>query len=398
MRWWRPRRPAPRAAFGWRWLWPVVLIGLIAAAGVVADAGSRAALRTKGGRISTLVTDPTQPGFIAQVTPTPTLLVVITNPRNEPLGVTAMSLLPNDAGGWLLHLPVEVRVQPGDKTLAQLWKEGTDPESSKDNLARAVGRLLDVGFPETIVLTDKAVAALARPVMPLRIELQDRVQMVALAGGVYTRFPAGAVTLSTESDVVDLIEAITPGESPQQRHKRQLAFLESWIGAIRTAPDRAAVLPNVDGSLRRFLAGLSASPATEFKLLPIMDEVAFRDIFALVADVLRTRVIALQMVPFPVADVPGGRVRVSMLNGTTDRDLTLRLVPTLVSHNAQIEAIGNALTFDVARSEIVYYDASLKAAVERMAKSIGIPVANLRLSEQEASVDATITLGADLVR
>jgi hypothetical protein len=55
--------------------------------------------------------------------------------------------------------------------------------------------------------------------------------------------------------------------------------------------------------------------------------------------------------------------------------------------------LGNANTLDVPRSEVIYYDSSLKTRVETFARSLGID--SVRLLEGESAVDITVTLGAD---
>src|SRR5438876_1454484 len=103
------REPAPRSALVWRLGYPVVLIAVVVIAGLLSDAGLKNALRIKDGKVTHVQTDPTQPGFLAEVEPTPTLLIVETNASNEAVGVTAMSLAAGGKGGWVLQLPVETR-------------------------------------------------------------------------------------------------------------------------------------------------------------------------------------------------------------------------------------------------------------------------------------------------
>jgi hypothetical protein len=137
-----------------------------------------------------------------------------------------------------------------------------------------------------------------------------------------------------------------------------------------------------------------ATGTSEYRSLPIADEVSYLGLFIIEPNAAQTVVLAAQMAPFPVMIEPGARLRTALFNGTANCDLTLSAATRFVENGAQIDVLGNATTLDVAQSEIIYYDSALKTRVDAFARSLGID-AIPRLLEGESAVDMTVTLGAD---
>ena len=430
------RKPAPRSAFVWRWIYPLVLIGFIFAAGVLAEAGLKNALKIKDGKVTHVETDPTQPGFLAEVVPTPTLLIVETNASNEAVGVTAMSLAADNKGGWVLQLPVETRNKDG-KLLWQIWQDAVSPPppatsvpsatasttttrattttttrgaatssttsiatlsadsltAGKTAMGHAVGQLLGFAFPtDVIVLPTKTLGQLMTSAMPINYSLQTAVQVDLPNGSQKTLFSAGVVKIQSATDVVELFETVARIESPQTRLKRQTDLWTAWMDALNGAPTALAGLKSDSPSLVNFLTALATGP-TQYRTLPLTSEGRFAGFWILEPDTAATASLAVQMVPFPLMVDPGARLRTALYNGTVNHDLTLAAANRMVENGAQIDVLGNAVTLDVATSEIVYYDSQLKTRVENFGRSLGID--KVRLLEGESAVDVTVTLGAD---
>ena len=409
------RKPAPHPAFVWRWIYPVVLIGFVVAAGLMADAGLENALRIKDGTVTQVETDPCKPGFLAEVDPTPTMLIIETDATNDLVGVTAMSLGVDNKGGWVLQLPREARMKDG-KLLWQVWREAAWPPPSPTTsrstsapatnpvgplsaestaagtaaMARAAGQLLGFSFrTDVMVLPTTALATLMAPAMPITLTLQTPVQTV-VDNSERLLFPAGAIRIQKEIEVVQLFETVGP--TAQARLKRQADLWAAWIGALRSSPTASGALASGSPALVTYINALVTGPA-EYRQLPIEEEIRDQGLFILDADAAQTVVLAAQMVPFPLMIEPGSRLRTALFNGTGSCDLTLSAATRFVENGAQITVLGNATTFDVAQSEVVYYDASLETRVETFAQSLGID--SVRLLVGESAVDITVTLGAD---
>jgi hypothetical protein len=411
------RAPAPRPAFVWRWVYPVVLVGLIVAAAFLADAGLENAMNIRSGKVTRVETDPCKPGFLAAVDTTPTMLVIETDARNDAVGVTAMSLGAGNKGGWVLQIPVETHLKDG-KLLWQVWREAAWPPpptttrgtgqasttttaptvtaegvtAGKAAMAAAVGRLLGFSFPsDVIVLPTKTMATLMTAAMPISFTLQTSVQAEG-ATGLETLFRAGVISIQKETDVVRLFETVGP-DGPQARLKRQIDLWSTWLKALEASPTALAAFKSESASLVTYVNAL-ATGGSEYRSLPIADEVHYLGLFIIEPNAAQTVVLAAQMAPFPVMIEPGARLRTALFNGTADCDLTLSAATRFVENGAQIDVLGNATTLDVARSEVVYYDGELKARVEAFARSLGIDAVP-RLLAGESAVDMTVTLGGD---
>jgi len=424
------RAPAPRSAFVWRWLYPVVLIGLIVTAGLLADSGLENALRIKDGKITKVETDPCKPSFLAQVDSTPTMLVIETDAKNDAIGVTVMSLHPANKGGWVLQIPVETHLKDG-KLLWQVWKNAAAPAPSttirpatqsstttrttttttttspattlsptlstdattagKAAMATAIGQLLGFAFPtDVVVLPTKSLATLMSTAMPFTLTLQTAVQTEG-PKGLQPLFNAGAIKVQKETDVVQLFETVGP-DGPQARLKRQKDLWNAWIDALEATPAGLTALKSDTPALVTYVTGL-ASSSSEYRQLPVADEVSYLGLSIIEPNTADLVVLAAQMVPFPVMIEPGARLRTALFNGTTNCDLTVSAATRFVENGAQIDVLGNANTLDIARSEIIYYDSALKARVETFGRSLGID--SVRLLEGDSAVDMTVTLGAD---
>jgi LytR cell envelope-related transcriptional attenuator len=110
-------------------------------------------------------------------------------------------------------------------------------------------------------------------------------------------------------------------------------------------------------------------------------------------------------VPFPLSPSPGRRVRVRLLNGTPDADLTPAAARQLVEAGAEITIAGNAATFDVSETTFAYESSEQRDEAEQLADAFGVgsveegggasesPSATAAAAEDE--IDVTIVLGSD---
>jgi hypothetical protein len=259
-------------------------------------------------------------------------------------------------------------------------------------MAGAVSNLLGFSFPtDVIVLPTKTLASMMAPALPFALTLQTPVQTVTADGrSQNTEFPAGAISVRTEPEVIQLFEA--GGPTAQARLKRQGDLWQAWVGALRASPTALAAFKPDSPALGTYVNALVTGPS-EHRLLPVDNEISYLGLFIIDPDPAQTTTLAAQMVPFPVMISPGARLRTALFNGTTDCNLTLAAATRFVENGGQIDVLGNASTLDIARSEVIYYNAELETRVDTFAKSLGID--QVKLLEGESAVDMTVTLGAD---
>jgi hypothetical protein len=102
-----------------------------------------------------------------------------------------------------------------------------------------------------------------------------------------------------------------------------------------------------------------------------------------------------ELIPFPVAGEPGGRVRVRLLDGTGDPKHVQRAAPLVIPADAEIVVVGNADRFDHAATEIRYHNTQAKAAATSLQASLGVGKV-IDDPRQTDAFDVTIVLGSDL--
>jgi hypothetical protein len=105
-------------------------------------------------------------------------------------------------------------------------------------------------------------------------------------------------------------------------------------------------------------------------------------------------------VPYPVSSSPGRRIRVRLLNGTTDPALTSAAANRLVRGGAEITIAGNAPTFDETETRMLYGRADQRDTALWLAAGLGggrvepDPAASGGVTDDD-EIDVTVILGAD---
>ena len=82
-----------------------------------------------------------------------------------------------------------------------------------------------------------------------------------------------------------------------------------------------------------------------------------------------------------------------LLNGTTDKAAVLRAAQPIAAAGGQIVVMGNAESFDIAKTRVEYNVEAQKSAAESIAVGLGVK-ASFAGTESDA-VDVTVILGAD---
>ena len=361
--------------------WMLVFLSLLAlvviGATVLTYVGVKTVRSSRAGHVVSTESDPAAPGFEALLEPTPTLaLLHVEDGQLRSMAVLALSS--GDAGGSVLV--VSPRVWGNESSVldfAGTSAFGGGPEAVLPPLQGA----LDFGIAETAIVDDARWAELVAPVEPIHVDNPSAT----------AAFPAGPIELSAEQ--VGAFLSAGDGEDLQTDAARERAFYKGWLDAMAASGAAGSVTGEVESGLGRFVRGLAngpvqiaTAPTTEVVVdgapRPYVDTAAMS---ALVPD----------LVPFPVAGAPGGRVRVRLLDGTGDPEHVQRAAPLVVPADAEIVVVGNADAFDYGETEIRYHNPLAKAAAVAIQQSL----ATGRLVDDPRQTDAfdvTIVLGPDL--
>ena len=381
----RLRGPRPAPARELRRRRHVVLAGmgaLTVAGAALAVVGLGTVRNSTVGRYADTIA-PTDPGYQAYVVPTPTMAAVTRAPDGSLAGVTVLALEAGDKGGAAIVVPPSTLVLPAPAgatppTLAEIYAD----RGVNATLA-AVGKILDVAVPDNVVIDADHWARLVAPVAPIELTIDHRVD----------RWKAGKIRLAAD-DVGPFLSARAGNETDLDRLDRQERFWSAWLGQVRRGGEDA-VPGEVGTGLGRFVRGI-ASRSPDVTGLPVA-----RFGPRLVPDAPQVARVVSDTVPFPEAPAPGARVRVRLLNGTSDRSLTSDAARALVAAGAEVVIVGNAPTFTVDATTIDYSGADRRALAERLAKASGIrkteamPAGDEKVPSSDDEIDVTVVLGRD---
>lgn len=364
-----------------RWLtvFASLLALSVAAAAVLTYLGIQTVRESRAGRSVSTVVDPARPGFEAFLEPTPTLVVLDGN-GTVLRSAAVLSLRSGDVGGSVLLVPPDTRL--GDDPNALTLGAVAAFEGSLPAAVPGIQDLLGIGIAEVAVVDDQRWAELVAPVAPLTIENPDPVGP----------FPAGTLSLAA-TDVASFLGARGEGESDLARLYREQLVFDAWLDAVATSSDPGAVPGEGDTGLGRFLRGLAAGDR-EIRTLPVVESPAPTGTHIDV-DVDAALVVVAELVPFPTAANPGGRIRVRLLDGSGDPNHVLAVAPLIVPAPSEIVVVGNADAFDYETTEIRYHDPVRKASAETLREVLGAGrvVSDPRPTD---AFDVTIVLGTDI--
>jgi hypothetical protein len=356
-------------------------MGALTVAGVgLAAAGLSTVRNSTAGRYEQAAT-PDDPGYQAHVVPTPTMAVLHRGADGDLTGAWLLALEPDD-GGSVIVVPPATVVPGGDTTLAEVYRD-----QGADAAARALGAAITAAVAEHVEVDDTQWAQLVAPVGPVDVTIDDPIG----------EWPAGPVTLEPDA-VGRFLSARADDETDLDRLDRQLLFWNAWLPLVSRGGSDA--LPGeVDSGIGRFVRGVAQGGGSA-AALPVgredrADGVRFRIDLGRVGDfVSRT-------VPYPTAAVPGGRIRVRLLNGTRDDDLTTLAARALVAGGAEISIAGNAATRDVTETSLVYTGRDREPLAVWLQTSLGggrvdeVPAGQDEQVASDDEIDVTVILGDD---
>ena len=362
-------------------------MGVLTVAGVALAVGGLSAVRNStAGRYQQAI-GPAEPGYQASVVPTPTLGVLVRGGDGHLAGAAVLALAPGDAGGNVVVVPAATVVTGADgteRTLDDAYVAG-----GVDAAADALGRATTVSIGETVALGPEAWAQLVEPVGPVTVTIDDAV----------AEWPAGEVELAPDQ-VGPFLSALGGDEEELARTNRQEAFWDAWLPLVRDAG--ATVLPGeVETGFGRFVRGIAGGDGTAFAL-PVAREDSGQGPRYRV-DGLRLGDLVSATIPFPVSPAPGVRVRVRLLNGTEQPELTEAAARALVAFGAEVAIVGNAGTLAEPETRFVYADPAVEERAAWMAAALGagrleqVGAGQDGVGAEDEGIDVTVILGQDAV-
>ena len=331
---------------------------------------------------------PDDPGYEAFVVPTPVMALFQRGDDGELVGVAVLALESRDGNGSVvLVAPSTLAGAPAtESTLAATYRDG-----GAEGVAAVLADLLAMAIPEHLEVDDARWASLVRPVAPVDLQLDEPVG----------EWPAGDVSLAAD-EVGPFLAALAAGQDDADRVDRQEEFWTAWLALVERAGD-GAVPGEIDVGIGRFVRGLAEGEASIAPLPMAEAEADGADApttFRVNGE--RLSEVMARAVPYPEAPGPDRRIRVRLLNGTRDVDLTSIAASRLVEGGAQISIVGNAASFDVPETHLTYGVAEERVGAEWLAAILGgVPIGEDPASQhgddadEDDDIDVTVILGAD---
>jgi len=313
-------------------------MGALTIAGVALAVGGLSAVRNSTvGRYQQAL-GPSEPGYQASVVPTPTMGLLLRSADGRLAGAAVLALEPGDAGGSVALVPAATVVT--DEAGAENTLDAVYADRGAEAASQALAAAMTAAVDETVEIDEATWSQFVEPVGPVTVHLDEPVG----------EWAAGDVVLQP-ADVGRFLSARAGDEPDLARVERQRAFWDAWLPLVREAGEGA--LPGeVETGVGRFIRAIAAADGSA-SAIPVgredtPDGVRYRP------DAGRLGEFVSLTIPYPTSPAPGVRIRVRLLNGTGDPDLTERAARALVASGAEVAVVGNAATFSEPETRHVY--------------------------------------------
>jgi LytR cell envelope-related transcriptional attenuator len=363
------------------------MIVLILAIPVLGYAGARTVLNSRAGKVAERNLDPTAPGYVAIVEPTPTTLVVQRDAEGDPVSLTLLALGSADGGGSILFIPLDTNLVTPALYVDRL--RTAYAQGGEASLVSVTGRQLRIGFDQVVDLGDADWAELVAPVSPLRFD-----NPITIVVGE-TTFPEGPIELPADQ-VAGYLGALVYGQDDLDRLDRQQLVWRTWLQQIAESGAPAAI-PATTNGLGPYIKALTAGP-TSMATLDVVPSAqpAPEDGTTITFDPQVDGILeqVTDAVPAPISPGLGGRFAVRVLNGADGQPIPDDLLRELVMAGAQIDAVGNDTSFGATETSIEYRSPKMKDTAEKVRDVLGGGKIHLD-AETNDPVDLVIVLGQD---
>jgi len=364
----------------WMWGVPFITVALVAGIVLLVLDATDAILTSADGDLDEVIIDPDAPGYETFVNSTPSHLSMIESSNGSLVSVSIISLFPNDEGGSLVVLPPELVISE-EITLKQIYEA-----DSSEGVEFVISEFVNIGFDSVAVLKDDFWVEHFSRIGSLPITIEDSLTISENEEQVVV-FESGNVTVPAEQ-IGEFLAWINEGESPYNRWLRHQNFWVAWVSELATRSN-GPVQSDSEEEFLRMINGLSNGEMVLLEL-ELLEREDTSDSFSI--DQNRAEELLLQMIPFPKAAYAGSRAKIKLLDGVGDLDLPNGYVPSLVSVGGQIMLLGNAESYGVETTQIIYHDKIFEEFVNNFsdvlegAELTYDPVA-------ETAVDVTVIIG-----
>ena len=360
--------------------------------------GYQSALKVGGGT-DDRVTDPTQPGYLAEPRPTPADAYVVTDAEGQFASALMVVPDPSGQGGTLVPLPPSFIVPEYEDSppefLSTLYNEG-GPDGFRDRLGVALGVTID----SVREVPEAAIEELAGGV-PLEVENVDDLAVRNPDGTTELRYPAGPLTLEPSAIVEFLAFEGADDPAPNQAIRATAVWEQLFANAVDSthedltegAASEGAASPPFGAAVDDLTAGEVRYDSVPMAKVPVPDSY----FVAWMPDPASLNKFVARVVPLPRSPAPGIRPSAAVLNGTTSSDALTAMVPVVVEAGGAVSLVGNADSFDVATTTVQWLSPDGRAVAESIAGQLGLTAteASDEVAGELGGTSVLVVLGSD---
>lgn len=368
----------------WSFWFPASVIGAVVLLPLLVWFGVRTILQSTDGDLVKRVTDPALPGYEAAVDYTPTNIVYQLDPEGR-VTSSFIAAQTSQSSTGLLFLPpgLMVKTEFGDYPLWDLYKL-----IGADSLSANLAGVVKLGFQESVTLTSAELTALQQPFGSLTFSIPDPVRS---ASGEQL-FAQGTITVSPQQ-APNFLSARGPREPEVNRMLRQEQYWKAFAAAYKRAPQLLNV--PVDRGIGRIITSFGVEQLS-LESIPIVATQSYPNQPPRYnANEEGTARVVANIVPFP--DGGGSRPRLRVLDGTGQLNNGVDAALLLAANGGQIAKIGNAKTFGIAETEVVYYDGTSEETARKFLDVLGVGKLS-KSDKSNAAGDIVVILGEDYLR
>ena len=392
----RPRTQKKKKSRRVLWLQVGSTLLFVAVLAGLGWAGYQASRKITGGG-NAKVTDPSEPGYVAEVRPTPVDLVAVTDASGALASTLVVTEGAGGKGGSVSVLPASTYLPPFGET-GPVFMTQAMADGGLDGLRQQLGSALTFGFTSAEQVPAATIESLAAKAGPITVDIVDNLIDKAPNGTETVKYRAGQVTLQPD-EIVPFLKFTGSDESVPNQTLRHQAVWEGLLKALKgkelsgvdtsPAPTDGSAGSGFLGLLPGLLGGDINFDQVPLHVIPVPGTM----FVAYAPDQAGMPAFVARFVPFPTAATPGQRARVQLLNGTTNKDAVVLTSPKVVAAGGEISLIGNADSFDVATTQVEYVVPEAKAAAEAIATALGVTAT--KGTKASGSVDVDVVVGRD---
>ncbi|HBX78720.1 MAG TPA: hypothetical protein DEG43_13835 [Acidimicrobiaceae bacterium] len=350
--------------------------------------GVGATNRLTGGSALETITDPTKPGYVEAVAPSPVFELLLTD-ANEQLSAV-LAIVPEQGEGpasivWAMGellvgagadstIDENSEVRPLREVYAKDGKEAAGLEFEK---------ALGFGVTERLVMNPDDLEALAKPIGKITVTNPDAILEGTKERSV--RYPAGDVELEPD-ELGEFLTFVGVGEAPADRAIRTRTVLAELV----KAGGFGSSVATDHGTDAQVVFETFGSRPPRFDALPVISQ-EFQGSFLYRPDIEESATQFATLVQSPVSAFPGQRPRVRILSGIGQIEDARTFVSEVSAVGGEVLSLGNTDPLGIELTSVEFINPRYETIANAIADKLGVSA--IRVDGDDSASDISVIIG-----